>query len=60
MCNFIPDFPGPIKHSKRRGGRWYEDEQKGGNRGKFGGTVRKEDENCRQIIKNSSCLHRKT
>ena len=22
--------------------------------------LRKEDENCRQIIQNSSCLHRKT
>ena len=32
--------------------------EKGGDGGKFGGTG-KEDENCRQIIKNSSCLYRK-
>ena len=33
--------------------------REGGSRRKFGGTGRKEDENCRQTIR-LSCLHRKT
>ena len=39
MCNFIPNLPGPTKHSKEgEGGSMGMNRKRGGNRGKFGGT----------------------